>query len=124
MPHYKDGAQAHVGDQVVGKLYNTPGRRAGTIVSISPGETTCNAMVSFLVAMPSAQLNAECASPYGLGGALRMARRRDGDRSLPLVVRTAPSEKHGTAGPEVAIVECVDYCAVNELELIHSDAVG
>lgn len=106
MPHYADGTEAKVGDQVVGKLYNTPGKRAGTIISITPGVESCNAMVGFLV-------------PVGLptdGGTLPRMAVHDGDAadSRPRSRRMRP-QSHGSVGDPYTLVECADYCAINEL---------
>lgn len=115
MPHYADGTEAKVGDQVFGKLYNTPGVRAGTIISITPGVESCNAMVGFLDAV---------AVGGGYAGSTpRMAVFEDEPgqtgtkRSRQRVVK---SEAHGSAGDEYTLVECADYCATNELTKIPS----
>jgi len=42
--HYKNGREAKTGDPVVGPNYN--GAIAGTIHSLNPGTTTCNAQVA------------------------------------------------------------------------------
>ncbi len=112
MPHYKDGVEAKVGDQVYGRLYNTPGLRAGTIVSLTPGVESCNAMVAFLVLQ-------EVTDSIGVPDTVaRMGVwEDDGGPAFPRV-RCVRTEAHGSAGPVMALVECADYCAVNELTKI------
>ncbi|HXU60897.1 MAG TPA: hypothetical protein VN962_04305 [Polyangia bacterium] len=108
MPHYADGTEAKVGDQVVGKLYNTEGKRAGTIVSITPGADSCNAMVQFTEAV--AVKDDEPPAPP------RMAifdRRDDGVGAARF--RVSHGEQHGSAGPKFVLFECADYCATGEL---------
>lgn len=112
MPHYKDGTEAKVGDQVVGQLYNTPGVRAGTIVSITPGQESCNAMVGFLVAVPRAEYKPDDRAVSG--SPIRMAVPFDSG-SAWIRNREIRGEQHGTSGAEFMLVECADYCAVNEL---------
>lgn len=109
MPHYKDGTVAKVGDQVFGKLYNTPGVRAGTIISITPGVESCNAMVGFLMTVPLVTTGGEdqTSTPPRMSVAAS-----DG---LPKPPRRTRTEQHGSAGPEVHVYECIDYCAANEL---------
>lgn len=124
MPHYKDGTVAMVGDQVVGKLYNTLGVRAGTIVSITPGATICNAMVAFLEPVlidgDPADAWAELERIWAGGSPLtakvpRMAVWRErGGHNQPRF-RIVRGEAHGSSGPAYALFECADYCAVAEL---------
>ncbi len=102
MPHYKDGAEAKVGDHVTGWPYNTEHPVAGTLVSITPGVESCNAMVRFVEVVPDVA-----------GQALprpRMARAGG-----PEVVN---GEAHGTAGERFLLFVCEDYCATNELQKI------
>lgn len=103
MPHYADGTEAKVGDHVFGKLYNTEGVRAGTIISITPGAESCNALVGFLVAL----LGAETLPP-----APRMTVIGSNGTQLVRIIR---GEQHGSSGPAFALYECADYCATNEL---------
>jgi hypothetical protein len=105
MPHYEDGAPAAIGDQVYGKLYNTPGVRAGTIVSITPGVDSCNCMVQFQVSVPVDE-DGKSTPPR-----MRLA-KSDG---TPLEPRRTRSEQHGSSGPEIDVYDCVDYCAIKEL---------
>jgi hypothetical protein len=110
MPHYKDGSEAKIGDQVYGKLYNTEGLRAGTILSITPGVESCNALVGFQMTMP---LDGESKSTVP-----RMAlvdSNEPGTTTLVYRKRRARTEQHGSAGPEVDIYDCADYSATNEL---------
>lgn len=103
MPHYKDGTEAKIGDQVFGKLYNTEGVRAGTIISITPDSESCNAMVQYIEVAPYFPTEAEGKSPIP-----RMALH-------PPAPRIVKTRAHGTDGPEVALYDCADYCAINEL---------
>lgn len=103
MPHYKDGTEAKIGDQVFGKLYNTEGVRCGTIISITPGSESCNAQVQFTDVQPYLKSIADGASPIP-----RMA-------LYPPSPRIVKTRNHGTEGEEVALYDCVDYCAINEL---------
>lgn len=100
MPHYADGSEAKVGDQVIGELYNTPGVRAGVIVSITPGQEQCNCMVQFSeVVKPGAER-------------LRMEiSTKDGWYSR----RFIKSEQHGSSGEELDVASCVDYCETKKL---------
>lgn len=88
--HYANGREAQVGDQVVGRVYNTPGVVAGTLVSVTPGQDSCNAMVEFIAAAPP------------------------GKTQPRMLVATEPAriqktQQHGSAGPEVAVYLCRDY---------------
>jgi len=112
MPHYADGTEAKVGDQVYGKLYNTPGIRAGTIISITPGVESCNAMVGFLAVMEEPP----GAVPQGVGSPARMAVHEG--QAATLRTRIIRGEAHGSAGQSFTLVECADYCATNELTKI------
>jgi hypothetical protein len=124
MPHYKDGTEAKVGDQVIGKLYNTAGVRAGTIVSISPGADACNAQVAFvepvLIDGDPANRWQELEAQWLEGDPLsakvpKMAVWGSrAARSGPLF-HTYRAEHHGASGPAYALFECADYCAVAEL---------
>lgn len=113
MPHYKDGTEAKVGDQVVGKLYNTAGIRAGTIISITPGADSCNAQVAFVEAVPLGAGHHTIKVP---GMAVRDP--LVGPGVPPPRARVVRAENHGSAGAEFALFECVDYCAVSELQLV------
>jgi hypothetical protein len=46
--HYRNGKEAHVGDTVIGKVYNTPGIVVGQMVSINPDTNTCNCTVAMI----------------------------------------------------------------------------
>jgi hypothetical protein len=101
MPHYADGTEARVGDQVVGRLYNSgPDPKAGVIVSVTPGVESCNATVQFSQVVPTGSERP------------RMAVRSDPDTYMSRAVR---GEQHGSAGPESDVYVCSDYCATNEL---------
>ncbi len=108
MPHYADGSEAKVGDQVVGKLYNSgPAPKAGVIISVTPGAESCNAMVQFTEAVPyEADPGGEDAKPP------RMALRDVDGIAIKRVVR---GEQHGSAGATFHLFTCADYCATNEL---------
>jgi len=101
MPHYKDGTVAKVGDQVAGKLYNSEGVKAGTIVSITPDQESCNAMVQFTEAL--------WIRP---GEPVPPAPRMAVNVVAPRIVKGA---MHGTSGEDFALFTCADYCATNEL---------
>lgn len=104
MPHYKDGTEAKVGDQVTGKLFNTDGVRAGTIISITPGVESCNAMVQFTLALPIANAVMPEAPRMNLSG---------GGSS-----RIVKGEQHGSAGESFVVFQCADYCDTNKLTKI------
>ena len=107
MPHYKDGTEATIGDQVFGKLYNTPGLRAGTIVSITPGVDSCNCMVEFVM------VSADIANDSnGVFAAPQMAIRAP---SGGYVSHPQKTQQHGSEGADVGVFVCRDYCAINEL---------
>ncbi len=106
MPHYADGTEAKVGDQVAGKLYNSEGIKAGVIISITPGQESCNAMVQFTEAK---QIGADAVLPE----APRMAIfSKDGESRITRIVK---GEQHGSVGPDFVLFQCADYCATNEL---------
>jgi hypothetical protein len=113
MPHYADGTEAKVGDQVYGKLYNTEGVRAGTLVSITPGVESCNALVGFLVAVRVG----DAGVAGSVGDPMPRMSVQDKDRDA-VRLRAVHGEQHGSAGPLFHLVECVDYCATNELTKI------
>lgn len=108
MAHYADGTEAKVGDQVVGKLYNSgPDKKAGTIISVTPGVESCNAMVQFT----DAQLTS--IGDEGIIGLAKVTRPRMAVHDeQPRLVKGLV---HGTSGPMYALTTCVDYCATNEL---------
>lgn len=114
MPHYADGTEAKIGDQVFGVLYNSgPEPKAGTIISLTPGTDSCNAQVQFTEVMRANQ-------PGEVGGVEpvpadripRMALTGDDGRKQVRVVR---GEHHGTSGFLYGVAVCVDYCATKEL---------
>jgi hypothetical protein len=114
MPHYKDGTEAHVGDYVTGHCYNTDGIIAGTIISITPGMESCNAMVQFTRAEP-----AENAKEPRMAV---LADRSSRDDPAHGIARKVKGRNHGSEGPEFYLFICADYCAVNELTLIQSSS--
>jgi len=108
MPHYADGTEAKVGDQVTGKLYNSEGIKAGVIVSITPGQESCNAMVQFCQVMPRGAEKPRMA--------LRTPPSDERDpNAITYVSRVVRGEAHGSAGDESDVYVCADYCATNEL---------
>lgn len=110
MPHYRDGTEAHVGDQVIGRLYNSgPEPKAGVIVSITPGVESCNAMVQFTEAVKR-----DPTVPTDIPGA-PLPRMLVIDQQKGPAFRVAKGEAHGSAGEEYALFTCSDYCATNEL---------
>ncbi len=109
MPHYTDGTQAKVGDQVIGKLYNTAGARAGTIISITPGVETCNAMVQFTEA--KLMENGIMPEPPRMTVFCTV----HSDEPTKPQTRVVKGEQHGSTGATFVLFTCADYCAVNEL---------
>jgi IMP cyclohydrolase len=105
MPHYKDGKEAFIGDYVTGKCYNTTKTIAGTIISITKGVESCNAMVQFTTAVPieSDEFKTPKMAVFDNGKLLHTIKR---------------SEAHQTSGDLVAFVVCNDYCSINELTKI------
>jgi hypothetical protein len=103
MPHYADGSEAHVGDQVIAPVFNSGGPKGGTIVSITPGVESCNAMVQFTEVT-------EIDAP----------RPRMAVSARPELVKC---EAHGSGGRLVALWTCADYCDTNKLTCIASRAV-
>jgi hypothetical protein len=47
MPHYADGTEAQLGDNVKGKPYNTPHEVTGVVVGLVQGSESCNLRVAF-----------------------------------------------------------------------------
>lgn len=88
--HYANGREAKVGDQVVGRCYNTTGIVAGTLVSLTPGQDACSAQVEFLAVVPpgKAQPRMHVATEFA---------------------RIQKTQQHGTSGPEAAVYLCRDY---------------
>jgi hypothetical protein len=103
MPHYADGTEAKVGDQVTGTLANSKGIRAGTIVSITPGVESCNAKVRFTeVGSAGAAVDMMPIKPQMAIGNPELAY----------------SQNHGSAGPLQTVWTCEDYCDTNKLTKI------
>lgn len=46
MPHYKNGREAKVGDQVLGRGYNVKHIISGVVVGITPGAECCNVEIA------------------------------------------------------------------------------
>lgn len=110
MPHYADGTEAEAGHQVVGKLYNSgPEEKAGTIISITRGVETCNAMVQFteVRTIPEGEL-----APTDIP---RMAIKQD---HRTLMAREVLGEQHGSTGPRLVVYTCVDYCETRALRRV------
>jgi hypothetical protein len=109
MPHYADGKEAKVGDQVVGKLYNSGAEpKAGVIISITPGAESCNAMVQFTQVMPRG------AEKPRMAVRTPPSDERD-PNAITYLSRVVRGEQHGSSGPESDAYVCADYCATNEL---------
>lgn len=102
MPHYADGTQAEVGDHVIGKPYNTPHEVAGTIVSISPSQDTCNCQVQFTDVVPLAEYTQGKRPRNEISGAHRVSHSAD----------------HSTRGEPVVVASCVDYGEVKAFKLV------
>lgn len=113
MPHYADGTEAKVGDQVHGHLANTPGEVAGVIVSITPGSEACNAMVQFALVQryedgPGSPRMAVSFSTEDDGLGPRGGSRKTFSRGVkPL--------NHGSDGDTNIVFTCCDYADVNKL---------
>jgi hypothetical protein len=106
MPHYADGSEAKVGDQVTGVLYNSgPAPKAGTIISITPGVESCNAMVQYTEALPIADEGAPVMPEpprnalFGAGGP----------------TRSVKGEQHGSSGQKFVLFTCTDYTETKQL---------
>jgi len=108
MPHYADGTECKVGDQVIAPVFNSGGPKAGVVISITPGVESCNAMVQFAVAVARGE------------GKPRMAVQtpRSDERDPNVVTwlsRVVRGEQHGNAGAEFDVYVCADYCDTNKL---------
>ena len=132
MPRYKDGTEAKVGDQVVGQFFSTPGVRAGTLISISPRQDSCNAMVAYSVLAPIEGDSIETwialergawSHSANIGGGRtayeklpRMAAWvRDLYGQAHPVFRIVQGAEHGSTGEHYALFECADFCTTGEL---------
>jgi hypothetical protein len=85
--HYVNGREAKVGDLVVGKLFNTKGLVSGTLVSLTPGNDSCSAMVGFLETKPVEEIL----------------------RPPTHFVMTSGTEQHGNAGALATTFATFDY---------------
>jgi hypothetical protein len=94
--HYANGREAHVGDPVVGKVYNTRGIVAGTLVSLTPGPDVCSAQVEWTAVARKDEPTPRMATTFG---------------GSPVVqpYATRGSEQHGAAGAPVELWICRDY---------------
>lgn len=99
MPHYADGTECKVGDHVTGRVFNTEGTVAGTVVSITPGAESCNAKVRFTKVVPAGTDTENPQAP-------RMAVGKP---------NKVHSEAHGSSGPEVLVFDCEDYTDTKNL---------
>ncbi len=115
MPYYADGTEAKVGDQVTGKLYNSEGIKAGVIVSITPGQESCNAKVSFLEALKKP---GEAVAPVTPRMALFTKAETESDERGRPMCRIVRGENHGDAGDKFVVYQCEDYCATNQLNKV------
>lgn len=116
MPHYADGTEAKVGDQVTGKLYNSEGIKAGVIISITPGQESCNAQVQFSEAKPIAE---DAVMPE----APRMCLRAPVEPHSPFS-RIVKGEQHGSSGPQFVVFQCCTNPAEDYIPLRHGPSDG
>ena len=101
MPHYTDGTEVKIGDQVVGHLANTPGDVAGVVVSITRSAgNACSAKVRFTqVTSQGVAIDIMPVPPRMPVG-------------QPVL---AYSENHGSSGEKIAIWTCEDYADTDKL---------
>jgi len=100
--HYKNGREAKVGDHVVGTCFNTKDENdqlkiiSGTLISLTPGNDSCSAMVGFVQTVLENELvwNSQ-------------------------IVRYQGTEGHGTAGPKMFTEYKQDYTECKYL--IHAE---
>lgn len=121
--HYKDGAEAKVGDLVKGTTYNTPkgSIHVGILLGITPGSTACNARVLIPVVD---QLGAnQFPIPNHAHPHPYITEVRTSD-SMRTVHREGFSYADGvqTAASVVLAGHKVDYTACGDLELVHRPA--
>lgn len=104
MPHYADGTECKVGDQVVGKLANSGNApKAGVVISVTPGVESCNAMVRFT------EVTSPGAAPDAMPLAVPMAKGRP---------ELGYSANHCSSGYVVALHTCEDYADTGNLSLV------
>lgn len=115
MPHYRDGTEAHVGDQVYGRLSGSgPEPRAGTVISITPEAESCNAVVQFTEAARWTGTLPGASAPDTPPAAPRtVVTLAPGDQATP--GRTVLSEVGGTRGDLYELFTCVDYANTGDL---------
>jgi len=103
MPHYADGTECKLGDFVKGRLANTEGVVAGTVISITPGAQACNAKVRFTkVGSAGPAVDMMPIAP-------RMAVGR------PVLLH---SMNHNSSGELQTIWDCEDYADIQNLTRI------
>lgn len=108
MPHYADGTECKVGDQVIAPVFNSGGPKAGVVISITPGAESCNAMVQFTEVVPfGGVLGPDPESLPTMPALPRMA--------VANAQRIVKGEQHGNAGPHYIAFVCADYCDTNKL---------
>ncbi len=96
--HYKNGREAHVGDQVVGKTYNTGDKTiAGTLLSLTPGTDACSCVVGYL----------DLVEP---------------DKAGTDPIQIKGTEQHFASGRQMATVFRYDYSECKNL--LHADDVA
>jgi len=104
MPHYSDGTECKVGDQVTGKLFNSgDAPKAGVVISITPGAEFCNAMVQFTEAR-TVDVDAPDPAPPRMALSVEHA-----------VARTVRGHQHGSSGPAFRLFTCADYTDTKNL---------
>ena len=95
-----------MGDHVTGVLFNSgPNPKAGTVISITPGQKQCNVQVQFTEAIL-----------YGSSDPVPRMALREPDASLK--PRDVQGANHGTSGSAVQLYSCVDYCDTGKLTKI------
>ena len=104
MPHYADGTEAKVGDQVIAPVFNSGGPKAGVIISITPGAESCNALIQFAEVRGFEEPAPRMSVMSGDSGGIRVAH-----------MRKVQTEQHGSSGPEAHVWICADYCDTNKL---------
>jgi hypothetical protein len=95
--HYANGREAKVGDPVVGRVYNTEGIIAGTLVSLTPGPDACSAQVEWIAALTSPD------------------QRFPRMQAIDWPSRKRLTQLHGSGGPEAEFLLCRDYSHAGNL---------
>lgn len=105
--HYRNGREANIGDPVVGTVFNNGGRIiAGTLVSLTPGNDSCSAMVGYNITVPSDAIgNLPAANPQ-IGGQTFFG-------ATP--VKVQGTQQHGAAGMPATTYYVQDYTECKHL---------